>query len=71
MLDVHDRRPVVFEADSARAWVSEISLADAGRMLHEHALPVDAFEWFAVGPEVGNYRNEGAHLIAPLTPPPS
>jgi putative SOS response-associated peptidase YedK len=70
MLDVHDRRPVVFNAESARAWISEISREEAGRMLHERALPVDAFYWYAVGREVGNYRNEGPGLIEPLAPTP-
>ncbi|MGV8675588.1 SOS response-associated peptidase family protein [Pseudomonas aeruginosa] len=71
MLDVHDRRPVVFDAESARAWISDICLDEADHMLHEQALPVDAFHWYAVGREVGNYRNEGAGLIEPLTPPSS
>ncbi|MDG9922414.1 MULTISPECIES: SOS response-associated peptidase family protein [unclassified Pseudomonas] len=68
MLDVHDRRPVVFDAKSARAWISDISLEDAGHMLYKQALPVEEFHWYAVGPEVGNYRNEGAGLIEPASP---
>lgn len=65
MLDMHDRRPVVFSADDAKAWLSDATLEQADRLLQNSALPEDAFRWHAVGREVGNVRNEGKHLIAP------
>lgn len=71
MLDIHDRRPVVLEADMARQWVDpNLSPERAETIVRDHALPVDAFEWFEVDPAVGNVRNEGAHLAQPRSPEP-
>ncbi|WP_445324157.1 SOS response-associated peptidase family protein [Pseudomonas sp. CBC3] len=66
MLDVLDRRPVVFGANDARVWLSDVSSEVADQLLQESALPVAEFTWFAVGRAVGNVRNEGAELIDPL-----
>lgn len=66
MLNVHDRRPVVFSADDAKAWLSDIALEQADLLLQNSALPEEAFRWHAVGREVGNVRNEGERLIAPF-----
>jgi len=64
MLDIHDRRPVVFEADRAREWIEPgLSLERAEGLARDLSLPVEAFEWFAVDRAVGNVRNEGRHLI--------
>ncbi|WP_313281674.1 SOS response-associated peptidase family protein [Stutzerimonas balearica] len=70
MLDIHDRRPVVFEADRAREWLEpDLSLERAEELVRDLALPVEAFEWFAVDRAVGNVRNEGRHLIEPTSAP--
>ena len=64
MVDIHDRRPVVLEADLAREWVDQETAPErAEEIVRDLALPVEAFEWFAVDRAVGNVRNEGAHLI--------
>jgi len=64
MLDIHDRRPIVLEADLARQWVDpDLPLARAEEIVRDLALPVEAFEWFAVDRAVGNVRNEGPGLI--------
>ncbi|MNV84888.1 putative SOS response-associated peptidase YedK [compost metagenome] len=64
MLDIHDRRPLVLAPEQARAWIDpQVPAAEAERLAREQCLPVEAFEWFAVGKEVGNVRNEGAELI--------
>lgn len=69
MLDIHDRRPLVLGAEHARRWLDpHVPAAEAQRLANEHCLPVEAFEWFAVGSRVGNARNEGAELILPLPP---
>ncbi|MFJ3448074.1 SOS response-associated peptidase family protein [Pseudomonas sichuanensis] len=67
MVDIHDRRPLVLGAEHARMWIDpELSAVEAERVAREQCLPVEAFEWFAVGRGVGNVRNEGAELILPV-----
>lgn len=67
MVDIHDRRPLVLGAEHARMWIDpELTAVEAERVAREQCLPVEAFEWFAVGRGVGNVRNEGAELILPL-----
>lgn len=67
MVDIHDRRPLVLSPEHARAWIDpEVPAEEAERLAREQCLPVEAFEWFAVGKEVGNVRNEGAELIVML-----
>jgi putative SOS response-associated peptidase YedK len=67
MVDIHDRRPVVLEADLAREWVEpDLPLKRAEEIVRDLALPVEAFEWFAVDRAVGNVRNEGPSLIEPI-----
>ncbi|EME9750187.1 SOS response-associated peptidase family protein [Pseudomonas aeruginosa] len=67
MLDVHDRRPVVFGAEDARQWLSDIGSKAADQLLQEQALPVTDFTWHAVTLAVGSVRNEGRSLIEPLS----
>lgn len=70
MLDIHDRRPVVLEADLAREWLEpSLPLERAEEIVRNLALPVEAFEWFAVDRTVGNVRNEGPHLIERIDDP--
>ncbi len=67
MVDIHDRRPLVLAPTDARAWIDpDVPAKEAERLALERCLPVEAFEWFRVGKEVGNVRNEGAELIAML-----
>lgn len=65
MLDVHDRRPVVFGAEDARQWLSAIGSKAADQLLQERALPVEDFAWHAVIRAVGSVHNEGRGLIEP------
>ncbi|CAD5378751.1 SOS response-associated protein YedK [Pseudomonas sp. OF001] len=65
MAEIHDRRPLVLGPDEARAWLDPaVSPQEAEEILHL-GLPVEAFEWYAVGREVGNVKSEGAELIRP------
>lgn len=66
MLDVHDRRPVVFSPETALEWLSPILSDRARELLFDSALHEDTFTWFAVNHAVGNTRNEGSHLIQPI-----
>ncbi|WP_120993140.1 SOS response-associated peptidase family protein [Stutzerimonas urumqiensis] len=64
MVDIHDRRPVVLPPDLAREWMEpDLSLERAEEIVRDLALPVEAFEWYAVDRAVGNVRNEGAYLL--------
>ncbi|WP_043301011.1 SOS response-associated peptidase [Pseudomonas sp. M47T1] len=72
MLEIHDRRPVVLAPDAARAWLDpHLEAAQAEAMARHESRPVTDFQWYRVGREVGNVRNEGAGLIMPLSTPDS
>ncbi len=50
--------------DLAREWIEpDLPLERAEEIVRDHALPVEAFEWYAVDRAVGNVRNEGPGLI--------
>jgi putative SOS response-associated peptidase YedK len=67
MVDIHDRRPVVFDVDGARAWIDAGVLADgAAQIAHDAALPVERFEWFTVSRAVNRMENDGPALIEPV-----
>ncbi len=70
MLDIHDRRPLVFSGECAAHWMDpELAPGEAEELALEHGEGVDGFEWYAVGREIGDVRNEGARLIAPISDP--
>lgn len=67
MVDVHDRRPVVFSREDAALWMdNSLAPAQAEQLARSVSLPSDAFEWFEVGKEVNRAGNNGPHLIEPL-----
>ena len=66
MVDIHDRRPVVLGPEEAREWLEPDLPAERAEELARHGRAVADFEWYAVGREVGNVRNHGPGLIAPL-----
>ena len=66
MVDIHDRRPVVFAPDTAGNWLDpDLAADEAAVLMAQHRESVEAFDWYPVGREVGNVRNEGATLIQP------
>ena len=66
MVDIHDRRPVVLSPEWAMAWLNqELSSHEAESIARDKAEPVRTFDWYPVGREVGNVRNEGPALLAP------
>lgn len=70
VLDIHDRRPLVLSGECAAHWMDpELPPAEAEELALEHGLGVDEFEWYPVGREIGNVRNEGAELIARIDNP--
>lgn len=67
LVDVHDRRPVVFAADAARLWLDPATPVEvADDLVHNAALPADAFEWFKVSRQVNSSRNDGPNMVDPL-----
>ncbi|SEO08245.1 Putative SOS response-associated peptidase YedK [Duganella sp. CF517] len=69
MIDVHDRRPVVFSASDAATWMDpELSGEQAAQLARSVSLGADKFAWHRVSTAVGNARNQGAELAAPLSP---
>ncbi|WP_313447536.1 SOS response-associated peptidase family protein, partial [Pseudomonas sp.] len=67
MVDVHDRRPVVFAPPLAREWMAAGTPKEqAEQMALNLGEPAEAFEWYRVSTAVGNVRNQGAELVKPL-----
>lgn len=70
LVDIHDRRPVVFGAAQANEWLNpELSASAAATLLTEGAVPADEFAWHPVPKSVGNIRNNGAELIQAISFP--
>ncbi|WP_158177984.1 SOS response-associated peptidase [Pseudomonas viridiflava] len=69
MVDIHDRKPLVLAPEHAREWVDPETPTERIRDIAiEHCRPVEDFHWHKVDKQVGNVRNQGAHLIQPLNP---
>lgn len=67
MVDIHDRRPLVLAPSLAREWLDpDLDLARVEKIAKTMCRPIENFEWFRVGKEVGNVRNQGPHLILPV-----
>jgi len=66
MVDIHDRRPVVLAPRLAREWLDPAtSKARAEQIALLQGEPTEVFEWYQIGLEVGNSRNQGAELLLP------
>lgn len=67
LVDIHDRRPVVFSPEHARQWTDPALPKDHAEQL---ALSLgegaEVFEWHRVDTAVGNVRNQGPELITPV-----
>ncbi|PFG58880.1 putative SOS response-associated peptidase YedK [Pseudomonas poae] len=67
MVDIHDRKPLVLSPACAREWLDpNLSPERAEEIARECCQSAGDFEWFPVGKEVGNVRNQGPSLILPL-----
>ncbi|WP_416311717.1 SOS response-associated peptidase [Pseudomonas sp. W03] len=67
LVDVHDRRPVVLTPELAAEWLDPATPKErAEQMLLQQSEPPEAFEWFRVSTDVGNVKNQGAHLVKRL-----
>ncbi|MDE1167780.1 MAG: SOS response-associated peptidase family protein [Pseudomonas sp.] len=67
MVDIHDRRPVVLAPELAREWLDPRTPTErAEQLVLWQGEPAPVFEWYRVGREVGQVRNQGRQLIEPL-----
>ncbi|HHX6978754.1 TPA: SOS response-associated peptidase [Pseudomonas aeruginosa] len=67
MVDIHDRRPVVLSPELAREWLDPATPPErAEQILLNQGEPSESFRWYTVSRDVGNVRNQGAHLVAPI-----
>lgn len=70
LAEVHDRMPVMMPPESIGDWTAPETDADGAAEVLAQLLDAsdpDAVTRFRVGTEVGNVRNQGAHLAQPLT----
>ena len=67
MVDVHDRRPVVFTATDAVLWLDpDLPTEGAEEMARQMSLAAEHFDWHAVNKLVGNVRNDGPDFAQPI-----
>ena len=67
LLDVHDRRPVVLDGRDVPLWLDPATPAEqAGHLLRAVALGPDSFAWHQVDRALGNVRNDGPQVAAPI-----
>jgi putative SOS response-associated peptidase YedK len=70
MVYIHDRRPFVLTPELANEWLGPgLDEARAAEIAKECCRDTADFEWFPVGREVGNVKNQGPQLILPLGAP--
>jgi len=67
MLDLHDRRPVVFDAEDAKLWMDPALTPQQAVELARHAaVGADAFEWYKVSKAVNHAGADGPQIALPL-----
>lgn len=67
LVDIHDRRPVVFTAEDAQLWLDpDLPAEQAEQLARSVALGPEIFAWHKVGKAIGNSRNESPSLAEPI-----
>lgn len=70
LMDVHNRRPVVFTAADALLWMDNpVSTTEAEQLARKMVLPAEAFHWYKVSKDVNKTVMHDAHLIQPIIEP--
>lgn len=70
MVDVHDRRPVVFSAEDALLWLdADLNAGQAEQLARSQSRPTQDFVWYPVSARVNRAGNEGPDLIEPIKLP--
>jgi len=68
LVDIHDRRPLVLSPEAAREWMRQDNGGkEAEQIAAEGIISADELIWHAVSRAVGNFNNQEAELIMPLT----
>ncbi|MCE0845982.1 SOS response-associated peptidase family protein [Buttiauxella sp. A2-C1_F] len=64
LVDIHDRRPLVFTPSAALTWMDpETTGVQASELAHHVAVSTDEFIWHPVTRSVGNVKNQSPELI--------
>lgn len=67
MVDVHDRRPVVFTAEDATLWMdNSLPAEQAEHLARSMSLPTESFTWHAVSKDVNKAGINRPGLIDPI-----
>jgi len=70
LVDIHDRRPLVLQADAIMEWLEPgTSSQRASEIVTESALSGEEFTWHPVSKMVGNVKNQMAGLIDEIDNP--
>jgi putative SOS response-associated peptidase YedK len=67
MLDIHDRRPIVLNAEDARIWMDlSRPKEEIQEMVRNVARPAEDFTWYKVTREVNKAGNQSPEMVEPL-----
>ncbi|MFL9905924.1 SOS response-associated peptidase [Paraburkholderia sp. RL17-337-BIB-A] len=67
LIDVHDRRPLVFAPEAARRWLdAALQFDELEQLARSACLPAARFRWHRVSPEVDRTLNDEPGLIEAL-----
>jgi putative SOS response-associated peptidase YedK len=67
MLDIHDRKPVVLNAEDAKLWLDPtLTPEQAIELARNTALPSESFEWHKVSSVMNKAGAEGPQIALPL-----
>lgn len=70
MVDLHDRRPLVLEAEAVGEWLDpETSPERAVALSQQAAMDPQQFSWHPVSRAVGSPHHQQAELVAPIEDP--
>lgn len=67
MLDIHDRRPLVLNAEEAKQWLDpETTFEEANHLANTVSTPIEAFHWFRVSKGVNKVGNDEPAFNEPI-----
>ena len=67
LIDIHDRRPIVFNAADANLWLDpDLSPERADMLARAMALGPEKFEWYRVSTNVNSTKNNDERMINPI-----
>ncbi|MDA8491633.1 SOS response-associated peptidase [Kluyvera sp. Awk 3] len=68
LAEIHERRPLVLTPEAAREWMrQDISDNEVQSIADDGSVTAGHFTWHAVSKAVGNVKNQGQDLTAPIT----